>query len=200
MWKALVEPQPWRFFEVLHRCGALSRLIPELAAVMGRQDSHQAGQDANPMAALKRVVKLTPEAPVRFAVTMFQPAIQSHAPERFIAGLRVDRQAAELLHDLLELAPLQAAGVDPGGLLRSAKRLRLSTRPQRHVACETAGRALWPDTMPEIARGLALAVDVLNEVGVQALRDQGLEGADLGKALHARQLESLAARLPVKSC
>ena len=31
LWKALDEPQPWRFFEVLHRCGALQRLLPELA-------------------------------------------------------------------------------------------------------------------------------------------------------------------------
>ncbi|MEJ2592815.1 MAG: hypothetical protein P8178_15730 [Candidatus Thiodiazotropha sp.] len=39
VWRELVramgEPQPWRFFEVLHRCGALARLMPPLDRLMG---------------------------------------------------------------------------------------------------------------------------------------------------------------------
>ena len=37
LWKALGEAQPWRFFEVLQRCGALARLLPELAQTLGEQ-------------------------------------------------------------------------------------------------------------------------------------------------------------------
>jgi tRNA nucleotidyltransferase (CCA-adding enzyme) len=196
MWKALGEPQPWRFFEVLHRCGALARLIPELARELGDQDSHQAGCGAaGPMAALKRVVELTPEPDVRFAVAMFQAAGQSQDPQRFLAGLRVGREAAELLRDLQAVAPLQQAAADPERLLRSAKRLRLHTRPRRLTDCELAGRALWPATMPEVARGLGLAAGVLGGGDVADLQARGLQGAELGAALYADQLERLRARL-----
>ena len=203
LWKALAEPQPWRFFEVLHRCGALTRLIPEMAIVLGRQDSHQAEREADSvggMVALRRVVELTAEPRVRFAVAMFLAASQSDAPQRFVSGLRVERQAMELLLDLLELAPLQSVRTDPERLLRTAKRLRLTTRPERLTACELAGRALWPETMPELARGLRLAVDALSEVDVGELQTHGLQGAELGAALFTRQLERLRARLIEQSC
>jgi hypothetical protein len=152
------------------------------------------------MAALKRVVPLTPEPVVRFAVVMFQAASLSESPARFISGLRVGREAAELVLDLLELAPLQPDGSDPELLLRTAKRLRLKARPRRFEACVLAGRALWPDTMHKVARGLGLAVKVISEVSVRELKDQGLEGAALGAALHARQLEKLSRRLIEESC
>jgi tRNA nucleotidyltransferase (CCA-adding enzyme) len=200
MWKALAEPQPWRFFEVLHRCGALARLIPELAEVMGGQDSHQAAQGVDAMAALKRVVELTQDPVVRFGVAMFQAASLAEAPQRFVSGLRVGREAAELVQDLLELAPLQTAAREPVLLLRSAKRLCLNARPGRFEVCELAGRALWPDTMPAVLKGLALALGAFSEVDVRQFQAQGLQGADLGAALHAGHLEYLRARLVEESC
>ncbi|MEL0583786.1 MAG: hypothetical protein AAES65_02735, partial [Candidatus Thiodiazotropha sp. (ex. Lucinoma kazani)] len=33
--RSFSEPQPWRFFEVLQNCGALRRLLPDVAAEMG---------------------------------------------------------------------------------------------------------------------------------------------------------------------
>jgi hypothetical protein len=136
---------------------------------------------------------------VRFAVALYQAARLSEAPARFVSGLRVGREATELLLDLLELASLQSAGRDPALLLATVKRLRLKARPKRYAACELAGRALWPDTMPVVARGLGLALEVLAAVDVRELQAQGLEGAALGAALHARQLETLSARLSAES-
>ena len=37
MSRAMDEPQPWRFFEVLHRCGALQKVLPEVAEIMGSE-------------------------------------------------------------------------------------------------------------------------------------------------------------------
>jgi hypothetical protein len=54
--------------------------------------------------------------------------------------------------------------------------------------------------MHKVARGLGLAVKVISEVSVRELKDQGLEGAALGAALHARQLEKLSRRLIEESC
>ena len=187
MWKALAEPQPWRFFEVLHRCGALTRLIPGLTLAMGGQDSHQKGPGGDAMAPLRRVVDLTPDPAVRFAVVMFRAAGLSQAADRFVTGLRVGREAAELLQDLLDLAPLQPDARDPVLLLRTVKRLRLTARPARYDACVLAGRALWPDSMPEVARCLKLAMQVVTEVDVRELQDQGLQGAALGAALCAAE-------------
>jgi tRNA nucleotidyltransferase (CCA-adding enzyme) len=199
MWKALAEPQPWRFFEVLQRCGALARLIPELAQVMGGQDSHQAMAGADAMAALKRATKLTPDPDTRFAVAMFQALSQASDPDVCIARMRLTKRAAERLRDLLELGSLQQTGADPELLLHLAKRLRSAGRPERYGACELAGHALWPDSMPKLARNLRLAGQVLQTVTAADLRSQGLQGAALGAALHRLQLESLRKRMANES-
>jgi hypothetical protein len=152
------------------------------------------------MAALKRAVELTPEPVVRFAVAMFQAADLADDPQRFVSGLRVGREAAQLLRDLLELAPLQPVDRDPGLLLRTAKRLCLNSSAGRYETCELAGRALWPDSMPDVARGLALAVSVFSEVDVRELQARGLQGTALGAALQAGRLERLRARIREESC
>ncbi len=200
MWKALAESQPWRFFEVLHRSGALVRLVPELAEALGGPQSHQANSAANALVALQRATKLTPDPVIRFAVVMFQAAGLAADLSQFVSRLRVGREAAERLKDLLELAPLQHAGSDPGLLLDATKRLKPAARAHRYAACELAGQALWPDSMPEVARKLRLASGVLAEVNASEFKAQGLQGAALGAALQARQLDRLRKRLAAESC
>jgi hypothetical protein len=167
---------------------------------MGGQDSHQSESVADALAALQRVSKLTADPASRFAVVMYQAAELASDLNRFLSRLRVGREAAERLKILLELASLREVGADPGLLLQTAKRLQPVRQPQRFAACELCGQALWPDTMPGLARHLRLALTALEEVDVAELRSQGLEGAALGAALQARQLEVLSKRLVCESC
>lgn len=198
LWKALSEPQPWRFFEVLQRCGALRRLLPELSDVMGRLESHQSiGEDS--MAALKRAVKLSDDPMLRFVVVMVPAAGRTEDVNRFISGLRTGRQAKEHLHDLLELAPLLEHGPDAGKLLRIIKRLRPDRQPQRFAAFVLAFRALWPERGVEMVKQLQMAREVVASVDVAEMRTQGLEGSALGAALLKRQLEGVHERLSGES-
>ncbi|BDY06487.1 multifunctional CCA addition/repair protein [Ferrimonas sp. YFM] len=69
--RALAGPCPWVFFEVLHRCGALSVLMPELAALDGvpQPEAHHPEIDSlvHTLMVLKRASELSDSVAVRFA-------------------------------------------------------------------------------------------------------------------------------------
>jgi tRNA nucleotidyltransferase (CCA-adding enzyme) len=195
MWKALGEPQPWRFFEVLHRCGALTRLIPELATSMGGQDAHQDVSAMDAMAALKRVVKLTDDVAVRFAVVMYQAALAVEDLTAFAHGLRARREETERLKDLLELGALVNTSMESSQLLHMINRLKPERQPHHYAAFLLACRALWPDRMQAVLLKLELAREAVSAVDAGKLRAQGLKGAALGEALKQRQREQLDSRL-----
>ncbi len=195
LWKALSEPQPWRFFEVLQRCGALQRLLPELSGVMGSQASHQPVSQADGMAALKRAVKLSDDPGIRFAVVMYHAARQAENMDRFVTGLRAGRQAVERLRDLLQLAPGLQHAPQPRQLLQIIKQLKPATQAPRFEAFLLALAALWPERSGELENGLQLAREALESVDVSGLRAQGLAGRDLGAALLERQLAAMKEKL-----
>ena len=62
--------QPWRFFEVLHGCGALAQLVPPLAVAMGPSVAHADGVDSPPIAALKRAARRTGDGATRLAAAL----------------------------------------------------------------------------------------------------------------------------------
>jgi len=72
--RALAEEQPSRFFVVLRRCGALSRLFPEIAALFGvpQPESHHPEVDTgvHAMMVLDAAARLSAETVVRFAALM----------------------------------------------------------------------------------------------------------------------------------
>ncbi len=195
MWKALGEPQPWRFFEVLHRCGALTRLIPELAASLDGQTTHQDVSAMDAMAALKRVVKLTDDVAVRFAVVMYQAASTVEDLAAFTHRLRARREETERLKALLELGPLVHGKITSSQLLDMINRLKPERQPHHYAAFLLACRALWPDRMQAVLLKLELARETVRAVDVLKLRAQGLAGAALGEALKQRQREQLDIRL-----
>lgn len=195
MWKALGESQPWRFFEVLHRCGALVRLIPELAASMGRQNAHQQPVVVDPMAALKRVTRLTEDVAVRFVVTFYPAVRQTEQQKQFIASLRVGRQAREQLQDLQDLLDQWENGLVPEQWLQIGRRLKLETQSQRLSSLLLAIRGLFPEQTEAIQQRLKLIGEAIGAVDVERLRAQGLEGGKLGAALQSQQLQQLRDRL-----
>lgn len=69
--RALAGPCPWVFFDVLHRCGALEVLMPELADLDGvpqPQAHHPEGDTlVHTLMVLRRASELSGSVPVRFA-------------------------------------------------------------------------------------------------------------------------------------
>jgi tRNA nucleotidyltransferase (CCA-adding enzyme) len=72
--RALVEPSPWVFIEVLRDCQALARLLPELDALFGipQSPSHHPEIDtgAHTLLVLRVAAELSAELDVRFAALM----------------------------------------------------------------------------------------------------------------------------------
>jgi tRNA nucleotidyltransferase (CCA-adding enzyme) len=194
MSKALAEPQPWRFFEVLHRCGALRRLIPELARTMGEPGGHGSKANMDAMAALKAAAVLTEEPAIRFAVAIYPAARSESDPQAFLRRLRAGRDAVEGVMDLLALTPWPG-DPDAATLLAMLERLK----PQRHAARYQgflhACRALWPQAAEVLLPRLDLALEVSRCIDVKSLQVAGLSGADLGTALRQQRRQRLAERL-----
>ncbi|MCU7906171.1 MAG: rhodanese [Candidatus Thiodiazotropha sp. (ex Epidulcina cf. delphinae)] len=191
MGKAFTEPQPWRFFEVLHRCGALERLLPEVAAGMGLAAGHGKGEPAKAVTALKRVVAVTDDRVVRCAAALFGAVRQQTDPELWMDSLRIDKAARLLLNDLLHFNR-QVLGDDRAEpLLKLVMRLKPQQQPERFRRFLLASCGLWPEPMITLAPHLELTGEIVAAGAPPDLTASGLEGRALGTAIQAWRVARL---------
>ena len=195
MKRALAAPQPWRFFEVLHGCGALAVLVPELAGALGDAAAHDDGAPAPPLAALRRAARADSSPSVRFAALMQGVVPGPAAVPAFCQRLRVEREPAELLALLGQALPalrrLDEAPV--ADLVWFADRHRGFQNAVRFAALLAAAEAVDPGLAPVCAR-LRAARNAAATVSAEALRDAGLVGPALGAELLRRRQAAAAAR------
>ncbi len=180
--KALDTDQPWRFFEALHRCGALEPLLPSLAAAW-RQ-----GGDRD-MQALRRLLAAGGGSAERFALVM------RDADEPVRAALAPDRKAHELATWLRLWPAARVAAADGGELLALIEGLRLTRAPERVAALGRLWSAEAPDS-DAVAR-LQAALAAFHGVRAQDLAGTGLRGPALGRALRERRLAAIRRSLKV---
>jgi tRNA nucleotidyltransferase (CCA-adding enzyme) len=194
LWCALAEPQPWRFFEVLHRCGALDRMLPEVAYSLGQPGGH-GRQDEAAMAALKRAAALSDDPVVRVAAALYPATRQVAALDAWLKAMRAGREEGQLLRDLIALEAQLPSGNDPAGLLQLAHRVKPAQQPQRFERFLLAAEALWPETLAGLVQPLKAAAECLRLKPPPDVYQQGGSGADLGRALMAWRAEVLSQRL-----
>jgi tRNA nucleotidyltransferase (CCA-adding enzyme) len=194
LWRALAEPQPWRFFEVLHRSGVLARLLPEVAQSLGEAASH-GWQDEAALAALKRSVELSDDPEVRAAAALYPAARQVAALDDWLLGLRAGKEEAQLLRDLLAVEDRLPSADAPAALLQLASRLKPGQQPQRFKRFLLAAEALWPADMQALKQPLIEAAETLSLKPPQTFYEQGCSGAELGRELMAWRATALAQRL-----
>jgi tRNA nucleotidyltransferase (CCA-adding enzyme) len=180
--RALATEQPWRYFEVLQRCGALADLLPELAAAMGEATAHAAADDSAPIAALKRCAAQTTSPTQRLLAMLWPVVADADIAERLVTRLRLDRPTAQLLRRAAAAQPLwqQAVNGDQGALtalVLAWLALPLAQRDPLLQIC--AAQRAEPDLPARLVAGLQAGAGV----DVAALRDTGLTGAALGAAL-----------------
>ncbi len=188
--RALAEPQPSRFVEVMARSGALERVLPEIATLA--QDGHLALVQARLDAALAFPV------PVRFAALTIglAPEAVRHLCERV--------NAPGECRDLAELAAREraavegASGLAPEALLALLERTDAFRRPERlerlMQVCESDLRARGsarrvPRERLERARAAALEVDA----AAVAREHAGQVATAIHQARAARIAQRLAA-------
>ncbi|WP_428622634.1 multifunctional CCA addition/repair protein [Sedimenticola sp.] len=193
--RALPEPEPWRFFETLQRCGALAPLLPPLAEAMGGGSAHDSQPVNEPILALKRATAAGADPLVRFAA-LFHSLCQGPARSRWL------KEALPVERDYLDLLA-QAQGVArfyPPALQRQAEstldlliRGRAQQQPERFRRLLILCDVLWPDPSRQAASWLDAAGRAMASVSPAKLSEEGLQGAELGKVLRERQIAAIAA-------
>ncbi len=195
--RALGEPCPWVFFELLRACGALARLMPQLEALFGRLEGRR---DRAPLDAGSSAL-------VAVASTDGEPRAELARRRWAALGSRLGGEAAALSKKLHAPAAWRRLAVLAG---------RHAARAQAKIG-EVGAEALFelwrdcdflrhPDRLPQLmsvwragGRGgegrvwaqLPQIAEAAAAVEVEPLLSEGLSGQALGDALAARRLEAL---------
>jgi tRNA nucleotidyltransferase (CCA-adding enzyme) len=191
--KALATDQPWRFFEVLHRCGALADLLPLLDRSLGPGAAHADAADPQPIAALKRCTGLSRD-PRHRLVALLWPCITCQADvEDFVERLRLDRTTAGLLRRVTGVADAsnEVCADDGEAIIELAVRWAGLGDEQR-TALAAACAAQCPESAQLHAR-LLHAIDAARNIDITRLRDQGLRGPVFGAAIERERRRAAAA-------
>lgn len=192
MSRAMGEPQPWRFFEVLHRCGALKGIMPEVAEEMDQDLSgHGVEASAKLVVALKQAVSISDESSVRSAVALFHCAQKQSDAEAWMRYRRIDKQSGQILKDLLRFSSIQAAEDEVETLFSMVMALKPQQQPERYQRFLAAAQALWPDRMESLTPGFSKARRVVLEPVPQQIIQSGCQGKELGEAIHSWRLSYL---------
>ncbi len=191
MKQALGEEQPWRFFEVLHRCGALSQLIPELHQAMGRSSAH-AGR-GSVMTALQRAAALAADPKMRFACVMYPAARRAGDVRAFNQRLRAERDYAELLELVVRIDSRypRTPAADAQALLDLIEAARGLQQPERFELLIKVFSALHPDGAGRLQERLYQALQAARTVTAGDLLADGLSGPSLGSELRRRRLSAI---------
>lgn len=185
--RALAEPAPLAFFEVLDQAHALKRLFPGLTLT------------GSGLKALAAACPLTESAPVRFAALLYAyPETAALEAEQAIHQLCRRYRAPNAYHDLAVLtakhyrAALKAESASPADVLKLLNHVDVYRREARfhEFLTAVAGIAKSLDVSFN-ADYLTRCAHQVKDVPVAPLLAQGLTGDKLAKALSAARLEAL---------
>lgn len=219
--RALGEDAPQRFFDVLHRCGALKVIFPEIEALFGvpQPKQHHPEEDTgvHVMMVLEQAAKLTDDLTVRFAALVHDLG-KGATPEaewpRHIShehrGVALVEQLCERLRlprDFRDLAILvtqyhglyhRAAELKASTMLKLLQNLDLFRRPQRLeqflLACEadSRGRSGFEEREYEQPDIIRHAYRAAVAVDSQAVIADGFSGKEIGAELTRRRIVAIA--------
>lgn len=195
--RAMEAPQPWRYFEVLHRCGALAVLLPELAEAMGRVRAHDPQGDSDPITALKRISGVCPEAAPRLAATLMGTLADAEAARRTMRELRADRASSRMVARAVDArdACIAAAGGDADAVADLALAWHAIKPAETIDGLTEVCAAQHADT--GLAQRIRIAVDACQRVSGKALQATGLSGSELGSALDAARRQAVREALAI---
>ncbi len=196
--RALMEDHPQVFIQVLHDCGALEELMPEVEARLGLpQSALNGGQHM--LAVLEQAARREQPLNVRWAcLLMYLGKMDIDSVNKRFKAPR-DCQELALLVGEYHTECHRAAQLPPPTLMEMLQRFDVYRRPQRFedfiAACEMdalarQGRDNHAYPQADYLRGAVVAVKT---VQVQALVQKGLTGQALGEALKAERLKALEA-------
>jgi tRNA nucleotidyltransferase (CCA-adding enzyme) len=226
--RALGEPAPEAWLRVLHDCGALARIFPELEALYGVPQPPQWHPEIDTGLHIELVLQvaadLTPDPRIRFAALMHDLG-KGTTPRSLLPrhigheqrGIPLVRAIAERLRvpadyrELAELASLwhghahRAVELRPRTILKMLEGCDAFRRPERFrellVACEADFRGrggLRRRPYPQ-AQLLRQAQEAALAVALTPEERAGLAGEQIGERLRLRRLEALRGSAQAKT-
>ena len=195
--RGLMEAKPSRMFDVLHECGALQKLLPEI------KWGH--ATNLNPHLILDFSAALNAPLAVRFACLVNSSVKQWESdPHLMCDRLRVPLDCKELatlvLREQNNIDCSDAFGADE--LMRLLERCDAFRKPQRFsdmlLTCDCNARgplALNESAFPQRQRlegVLKAAQSVVTRVIAEAAQSQGLDGKQIGERVHAARVAAVA--------
>jgi len=222
--RALADPEPWRFIEVLRDCGALVRLFPEIDRLFGVPQPAafhpEVDTGEHTLLVLRQAAQLSADPEVRFAAVVHDLGKGATPRQEWPRHIGHERRGVALVQALCERCRAPASYRDLGVLAtryhllcHRATELRPSTtmklleatdalrRPARFaqllLACEADARGRLgraAEPYPQ-AELLRQALAAAAAVDARALAGQGLSGAAMGEALRRLRVQSLSAIL-----
>lgn len=218
--RALLEPRPEVFLQVLRDCGALRQLLPEVDALFGvpQPAVHHPEIDTGEhvLLVLRQCAEHDQPLAVRWACLLHDLGKGVTAPDEWPRHIAHEQRGLRLIEavnarckaprDCAELALLvgeyhthchRALELRAQTLAELFQHFDLYRRPERFelflAACEMGARGrLGLDRQPyPQADYLRAAAAVARGVTVQPLLEQGIKGAELGEALKRERLNAL---------
>lgn len=189
--RALMEDQPQVFIQVLRDCGALKVLMPEVDALLDKQQSHT-------LQALEQAAGEQLPLHVRWACLLHELTDLDQAKalnQRF----KAPRESQELALLVVECQTLchGALELSAAELLELLQKFDVYRRPQRLedfiAACQAQVRSRGENQAYPQADYLRGAAAVAKAVDVKGLVEKGLTGQALGEALKEARLTALEA-------
>jgi tRNA nucleotidyltransferase (CCA-adding enzyme) len=225
---SLGEESPARFFEVLHHCGALARLFPELDALFGvpQPKAHHPEEDSgiHTLMVLEQAAKLSPDSRVRFAALVHDlgkgttpadewPKHIAHEArgvplvEALCERLRVPREYRELavLVTREHLNYHRVAELRPATLLKLLERLDAFRRPERLeqflLACEadSRGRAGFEGCHFEQPAIFRRAYHEARQITAREVVERGFSGKAVGEELRHLRVNAIMQASPSRT-
>lgn len=220
--RALLEPCPEVFIQVLRDCGALGELLPEVDALFGvpQTAAHHPEIDTglHNLMVLQQCARYQQPLSVRWACLLHDLGKGTTPPAEWPRHIAHETRGLKLIkavnkrckvpRDCAELALLvgeyhthghRALELRADTLLGLLQSFDVYRRPQRFeefiIACEmdARGRLGFEDRDYPQAAYLQGAMQAARAVAVQPLLEQGIQGAELGEALKRERLKALKA-------
>lgn len=205
--RALMEPHPEVFVQVLRDCGALHELFPELDAQF---DPPAADTGRSLLDVLRQCARHEQPLTVRWACLLHvlgnkcassepQPAQRKNPIEAINIRCKVPRDCQELalLVGEYHCQAEQAETLQPEALFELLQHFDIYRRPERFeqflTACEMVarGHAVQEQTDYPQAAYLRAAAGAARAVEARPLIEQGYQGAELGQALKCARLQAI---------
>jgi len=222
--KALKEKNPQVFIETLRECGALKVILPEIDALFGVPQPEiyhpEIDTGIHTLMALQQATQLSPHAATRFAALCHDlgkaltpedkwPSHHGHEAkgkkpvQQLCKRLRIPNEFKQLALITAEfhLHVHRAFELKTSTLLSTIEKLDGMRKTDRFeqflIACtaDSRGRTGFENNAYPQADYYRQALNIIKSIDIQVLKEAGLQGQDMAKAIHRCRESALKSQL-----